>query len=256
MGAILKYPTSIAAWEGINETLISDPEYVVKKGGYHNNIQVLLFDVTLLIARSYIPDDFNFGIFNYRMQKWNSLKNNYLDMNQLDKVKSRVMVYLLKKATNYNVSMHFTDKHDNGKGCLLSCTFSKRYNDDQPELAVHVRASEVTKRLIFDLLLIHRIGEYVYGEGASFGIRLTIVQSYIDGMSFLMMHNYKDLFKWFDKDDWNGRTLKLLKSKFDQYYNHEDPEGITFGVYRRIAVSLSKGKKGELNELYTNTLKL
>lgn len=69
-------------------------------------------------------------------------------------MRSRIRQMKVKYNQNYNVSYIFNNKHDNGKQCLIAATFSKRFQEDIPVITMVLRASEITKRLMFDLLLV------------------------------------------------------------------------------------------------------
>lgn len=170
---ILQYPTSEKAWIGVNMELIKaqDPRILV----YSN--QAIIFDAFIQIDKSYIPEDWNFTkTVNYTPAKWTSLKNNYLDMNHMEEVMALVRHRELKRDRNYNISMWFANNHDGGKGCLLNVTFSRRYGDDQPTLSASMRASEFYKRGMFDLLILHRLGEEAWGDETPFGLNLFATQ--------------------------------------------------------------------------------
>ena len=89
----------------------------------------------------------------------------------------------------------FNNHHDNGKQCLIAATFSKRFGEDIPVITMVIRASEITKRLIFDFLLIQRMAEYVYGPDQSVQINLFATQMYGNVETLLMYSAYKPLKK-------------------------------------------------------------
>ena len=158
------YTSSIAAFKGINKTLIFEEDQI-KEHGFMQSSQANLYNLLVRVERSWIPEDFDFtSLANYRAAKGTSLINNYLDRDYLEEVVALVLHNELKKKKAYNISFHFTNAHDGGKGCLLTCTFARRYNDPTPVLIATVRASESFKRLLFDFLLLHRMGEMAYGD--------------------------------------------------------------------------------------------
>jgi len=131
---------------------------------------MISYDNILRITRLEVDPDFDFNKhFNYKINKWNSLVSNYVDLNYLDLVKAEVRKREVAKDTSYNISYIFSNAHGHGKGCLLSLTFTRRPYFPDPLLIIQLRSSEIVKRLIFDLLLAQRIGEYVYGENTLMG---------------------------------------------------------------------------------------
>lgn len=176
---ILKFKNSLAAFMGINEYLIFN-EKGIKADGIVSSSQNIMYDTMVRIHKSEIPPDWDFTkTVNYRKSKWTSLVGNYLNIDQLQEVIAEVQSREIKKSKSYNVSMLFANSHGGGKGCLLSCTYSRRPHLEVPLLIVTVRASETYKRLMFDLLLIHRMGEEAYGEDADFSINIFFPHSWV-----------------------------------------------------------------------------
>lgn len=161
----LTYPTSMDAWIGVNKTLVTIEGTELAKQAKIYSSQVILYDVMMRIKRSWVPETWDFTkTINYRRAKWTGLVSNYVDMGHLEDVLAAVKHREIRKTKNYNETFHFGNQHSHGKGCLLVCTFSRRYTDEVPVLNVVMRASEFLKRGMFDLLLIHRIGEQAYGD--------------------------------------------------------------------------------------------
>ena len=104
--------------------------------------------------------------------------------------------------------MSFTNNHGCGKKCLLSIVFSKRCKENNPTISVYLRASEITKRLIFDFLFVQRIGEYVYGHN-NFKMVFHINQMFNDNTVLLMYHAHKNIRKLLKKKE-DKRSIKLL----------------------------------------------
>ena len=164
------FRTSQEAWEGINEYFLTEEEEIVERRGVRTGGQMISFDNILRITRLEVDPEFDFNShFNYKINKWNSLVSNYVNLNYLDLVKAEVRKREVAKDNTYNISFIFDNAHGHGKGCLLSLTFARRPYFPDPLLIVQLRSSEIVKRLIFDFLLIQRIGEYVYGENQTMG---------------------------------------------------------------------------------------
>lgn len=216
----LEFPTSQEAWEGLNEAFLRLDPVLFEKGSVANSGVAVSYNVFVKIRKAYINPEFDYGRhFNYTETKWTILLNNYLDFNQLDLVKSQVK---MRKATynqNYNVSYLFNNSHNNGKQCLLAAIFSKRFQEDVPVITMVIRASEITKRLIFDFLLIQRMAEYVYGKDQTVQINLFATQMFGNIETLLMYGAHKKLkrvLKGTDKDSpWIKRLLEVNK-KFEK----------------------------------------
>ena len=125
----------------------------------------------------------------------------------------------------------FNNHHDNGKQCLIAATFSKRFQEDTPVITMVIRASEITKRLIFDFLLIQRMAEYVYGPDQSVQINLFATQMYGNVETLLMYSAYKPLKKVI-KGIGNPWT-KRVKEVYNKILNGTEKEWSSFKVFFR-----------------------
>ena len=79
------YPTSQAAWEGINEIFIKgDPILFTEgEGGRISSSAIYAYNVVVNIRKAWMDPEFDFGkLFNYQQTKWNLLLNNYVNLNQ------------------------------------------------------------------------------------------------------------------------------------------------------------------------------
>jgi len=196
---ILQFKDSVEAFNGINGVMIFDKDFIIKDGIYSKS-QTISYNTLIIIKKSYVPESWDFTAYvNYRKMKWITLTKNYVDMGHLQEVISEVNSRELRNNKSYNISFHFSNSHGGGKGCLLTCTFTRRPNEDRPILIVTVRASEVYKRLMMDLLLLHRIGQECYGEDAIFGIHLFIPHMW-QGVSWAAMWLSKQSKK--TKEEW------------------------------------------------------
>ena len=77
-----------------------------------------------------------------------------------------------------------------------------------------MRASEITKRLIFDFLLIQRMSEYVYGHNQSVQINVFATQMYGNCETLLMYDTYKpfkNIIKKVEKNAWIENLSETLK---------------------------------------------
>lgn len=234
----LEYATSQEAWVGINQELASVDDTLDTSGKILKG-QVILYDVMVRIKRSYVSEDWDFTkTVNYRAAKWTGLVTNYLDMDHMEEVLAAVKHREFVKNKNYNETMHFGNRHGHGKGCLLVCTFSRRHGELTPSLNVVMRASEFLKRGMFDLLLLHRIGQEAYGE-QPFSINI-FAQQLWGGADWLALLSVVD-WKWF-------KTLKKKPGFSQQVWNWykkfdavEDPMDLKYHAHRR-AVRVIQGQ--------------
>lgn len=175
----LSFLTSQEAWEGLNELFIYREESIVLRNGTRTGNQLIAYDTFVNISKLWMDPTLDFNrLFNYKKNKWVTLVNNYVDRNYLDIVKMDVKTREAKKDNTYNVSYQFSNQHNHGKGCLLSITFARRPYFPDPLLIVHLRSSEIVKRLGLDFLLVQRIAEYVYGEGVNAGAKFYFPNMY------------------------------------------------------------------------------
>lgn len=191
---ILSFNTSQEAWAGINEYLFTRERKLSKKNQGYGGSVIEAYNCLLYIRKAWIDPEFDFNyLFGYKIQKWRSLVNNYLDRNYLDLVAHDIRNRESKKQSNYNVTIHFSNSHAGGKDCLISCTFQRRRDSDIPILLFNLRASEVTKRFLWDLLLLQRMGEYVYGIDQPFSIYVFCGYMYINPEAFTTYHKHRNL---------------------------------------------------------------
>ena len=221
---------SMTAWEELNEAFIkADPRFHFLRG--HGALYA--YDIVIGIREPKVDPNFDFGRhFNYTMNKWKSLVANYVDKEELSIIKQEVTTEETKRNSSkvYNLALQFTNKHGHGKNCLLSMVFSHRLGDTKPTISVFLRASEVTKRLICDLLLFQRIGEYVY-EDTPFQMVIHFNQIFNDDTVLLMYdvhHPIQDII--IDKGERSTNLIKRLKE-----LKRTNPEDIKYKVHRRAA---------------------
>lgn len=248
---ISHHATSQEAWEWLNEHLIVDNEEIRENGGYIVGTKSMAYDYLLYINQAWVDPEFDFGLmFGYKMQKWTKLLTNYLDINMLDIVKSEVLAREAKKSGNYNVSFLFSNKHASGHGCLVSLIFSRRYTEDNPKIVVNIRASEVTKRLLMDFVLVQRIAEYIYGESQSVSLVVYMANLYLTSEIFVTYNNHKPLSEVLK----NPKT-KLEKKTLEIFEKFKKPEAlnITYKVHLR---SVKRVQKVDTPELKACNLKL
>jgi hypothetical protein len=254
-GLYLDCNTSQEAWERINEYILLEENKLKSKGAGRDGNASISYDNLIYIRKAWVDPEFDFGrIFGYRIQKWTHLVNNYVDINYLDILKQDIQSRESKRQRIYQVTKHFANSHDNGKDCLISVTFSRRLNSDVPVLVFHTRATEVTKRLLIDFLLIQRMGEYVYGKEKTFSILMYCPMAYLNVEAFTMYHTHKNirkLLKRFHKTEksighWTKSLEPFQKRVIDilEKFSTIDPMKISYKSHRRAAKQLQTDKDG------------
>lgn len=240
----LEFGTSQEAWEGLNEYFLNNEEEILEMG-CRNGSQLIAFDNFIRIRKAWVLPEMDFGnTFGYRLQKWSGLINNYINLNYLDILKSQILAKEGGKYTNYNISMQFDNSHGHGKNCLLSLTFSRTQETDIPIATFHLRSSEITKRLLLDLLLVQRIAEYIYGEEQHIMIKMLCTNVYQSAESFCMYDIHKPLksvlkIKGKKMTNWQERVLRITDE-----FKTVDPAKVTYKVFLR-SVNQLQGLKGD-----------
>ena len=230
-------------WQGINEFLFVECKKIAEAGGGAYGPEWVSYDNYVVMKRAWVDPEFNFGKkLGYSPKKWGALVNNYVDFRYLDMVRAEISHRVGKKARSYNYSYHFDNSHGSGKDCLISINFTKRVSMDQPVLVFNIRTSEVTKRLLFDFLLVQRIGEYVYGHN-DFEVHLFAPSFYITAESMTMYNNIKKLKKLVPEV--NHPFQKKVFERFQHYMDIDDPEEISYRVHKRAALQIRRDKNGE-----------
>lgn len=228
----LEFATSQEAWEKLNEAFLRLDPVLFDKGATANSGVAVAYTVFIKIRKAWVDPDFDYGrCFNYKETKWTSLLNNYIDFNKLDLLRSKLRILKNKYNQNYNVTYMFNNHHDNGKQCLIAATFSKRFQEDIPVITMVIRASEITKRLIFDFLLIQRMAEYVYGPDQSVQINLFATQMYGNVETLLMYSAYKPLKKVIKGID--NPWTKRVKEVYKKIQKSTEKEWSSFKVFFR-----------------------
>lgn len=240
------FPTLEGAWEGINEYLFNQEREIKQLGGGNYGTEMVLYNAMITVDKTWINPKFNFGrALGYTSKKWSKLVNNYVDLKYLELVKGEVRAREAKKAKSYNYTMHFDNSHGSGKDCLISLTFQRKINNDVPTVVYHTRASEATKRMIFDFLLIQRIVEYVYGESQSVEMIAYIPFVFINVEAFLIYMGYKGgpKGKAFRSDEPYSKFQERIFRRWDDF-QAKPLEEITFRVHKRAAAQIKLDDKG------------
>lgn len=234
------------AWEGMNEFLANNQREITE-GGYGGTYgtEIVLYNSLISVDLAKVDKNFDFGrVLGYGPKKWSKLVNNYVDLNYLDLVKSEVLERERKQAKSYNYTVHFDNSHGSGKDCLISLTFQRRVDEDIPKIIFTTRASEATKRMIFDFLLLQRMTEYVYGKKVRVSAELYFPMMYINVESFLVYVGYKGL--EVIEPEKNGEYTLYQNRIFKRYeeFTTKPLNEIKYRVHKRAAAQIQKDKHG------------
>ena len=256
-----KYKNMLEAWQGVNEYLANDEDKITRRGGIVYGNEMVSYDNLIYIENARLDKEFNFGlILGYKNKKWSKLVNNYVNFDYLDMVKNEIQAREAKKSTNYNYTYHFDNSHGSGKDCLISLTFCRRKYYHKPIVLFNTRASEVTKRLAFDFLLIERIIEYVYGPKMKCGLICNIPFMFINLECFLMYVSYYGKKKAVTKGKKGYTPYQLRILQRYREFQKMDVEKIKYKVHLRAAKQVQKGKDGrpisEVGDLFARELRL
>jgi len=235
-----KFKTSQEAYDGLNKYFFTQEFNIVRRGGGRYGGQMVAYNQFVIIEKAWVNPKFDFGnTFGYRKQKWSGLLNNYIDKEALTDLKNRIKIRENKKGRNYNESMVFYNKHGHGKNCLLSLTCSRRQHNKQPIISFNLRSSEITKRLLMDLLLIQRISELLYPDAEYVSLNMFVVNMYQNAEAFTMFDTWKPI-KDFIKNGttlspWQGKVLQTLKK-----FKTVNIDLITMKVHKRCVRQLQR----------------
>ena len=240
------FPTLQAAWEGINEYIVNQEEEIRSMEGGTYGTEMVTYNTFLSIGKTWVDPNFNFGkVLGYKNKKWSKLINNYVNFDYLDLVKSEVRDRESKKAKSYNYTFHFDNSHGSGKDCLISLTFMRKITSESPIVIYNTRASEATKRMIFDFLLIQRIVEYVYGEGVTVEMMAYIPFVFVNVESYIIYMAWKGVKKAV-KVKKGEKPTPFQNRCIEKYheFNTRDAKSIKYRVHRRAAEQVQRDENG------------
>lgn len=233
------------AWEWANEFLLLQGDKILenRETGFAQGSSIHAYNTIIYADVAKINNKFDIAdVLGYTDKKWASLLNNYLDLNYLDLIRMEVGAKEAKKAKAYDHTYRFSNTHGSGKDCLISVTFSRRPSMSAPVVTFHTRVSEVTKRLIFDLLLVDRMVKYVFGHN-EVSVYLHLPHMYFSNDTGLLYHRNKSFIDLFGKKlikepkmAEHKHTTKLLQN-FNKL-SSKDVETITFQTTRKTAETL------------------
>lgn len=235
----LSYSNSQEAYDEINKFFFNQKDKIECRGGGRYGGQMVAYNVHIKIDDPWVDPEFDFGnMFGYRAQKWSGLKKNYIDNDDLDNLIVRIATRTNKKTKNYTESMVFHNKHGHGKGCLLSMTCIVR-NGNKPIIHFHIRSSEVTKRLLMDLLLIKRIGDMLYED---YSLELSVLNMYQNAEAFTMLDNHIPLWEMIKPDKATGLPNSWQQKVIDtlNHFKECNIDDVKMKVHKRCVRQLQR----------------
>lgn len=240
------FKTLQEAWEGLNNYMCQEEEFIVENHGTIMGPQLVAYNIFAHVGKAWVDPEFDFGkTLGYTPKKWSSLVKNYVNTSYLDLIRAEIGRKGNVKSRSYNHSYHFTNLHGSGKDCLVALVFKKPSDKPIPTILFIVRTSEITKRLIFDLLLVQRIGEYVYGPNGDFDIDLFLPSMYIAAESLSMYDNHKSIEKLLKGKQLGKYQTKILRV-LREFKAVEDLSTVKYKVNKRSVRQLQRGEDGEL----------
>lgn len=222
------FDNSIQAWECLNEAFLRNDGWL--NASVHGHC-LYSYDTVIGIRDPRVDPEFDFGRhFNYTANKWKQLVNNYVDFKELRELREKLDPIDFEKKP-YALALQFSNNHQHGKNCLISMVFSRRPRQVLPNISVFLRASEVTKRLICDLLLFQRIGEYMY-HGGKFTVTIHFNQIFNDDSVLLMYHAHRDVFEIMGAKGISRERQEEVTSLLKKLIAME-PQKVKYKVHRR-----------------------
>lgn len=257
-----KFKNLQEAWDGLHDYMFNKENLIRKRGGGTYGSEMVQYDNIIHVADGRIDKNFNFGrCIGYSYKKWSKLINNYVNFNYLDLIRSEIIDRESKRSNSYNYTYHFDNSHGSGKDCLISLTFCRRKGKDRPIVIYNTRASELTKRLIFDFLLIQRIVEYVYGKKQRVEVVCFIPFMFINLECSLMYLSDRGLDKCLRPNSHGTFSpyQERLKEKYLKFLN-TDLDKVKYKVHKRAAAQVQRKPNGDpvanVKNLYAHELKL
>lgn len=256
-----KFSNLTTAWEGLHEYMFNNEDRIRARGGGTYGSELVQFDNIIHIKDGRLDRTFNFGkVVGYSYKKWSKLINNYVNFNYLDLVRSEVRDRESKKANSYNYTYHFDNVHGSGKDCLISLTFTRRKGKPNPIVIYNTRASELTKRAVFDFLLIQRMCEYVYGKKQRVEVVCFIPFMFINlecSLMYLAAMGIESTLQPSSEGIYSEYQQKL-KIKYQKFLD-TPLDKIKFRVHKRAAAQVQRKPDGspvaDVKDLYAWELK-
>lgn len=238
-----KFDNPWEAYIGLNKWWYNNYETLHRRGGGRYGSELFMPNVFFHCGYGKIDPKLDLGkLLGYSPTKWNTLVTNYLSYQGVHDVRDAVQEREKAGKSNYNVVMLFTNQYKKGKGCLISLQFSKRPRKD-PNTGEHervvtfsTRATELTKRLIFDLLLVQRVAEFVYkGTGVKWNVQFFSPHVYQCAESLVLLTNHQPLEWWNDNGQIDDKWKLRVHNMYDKYMDPERAETMKMQSHLQIS---------------------
>lgn len=223
----------LSAWESINEDFIKNhsKSMNLRSDKYKTYTHDFSFGI---MHPEKLDEDFSLGKqFHYTKIKWANLINNYIDKDSLLKFKSDVISSINYKNNIYSIGYQFSNLHKNGKNCLMSMSVYSSFSNTGKKflnLSIYLRSTEVTKRLLIDLILFKRLGDFIFGD---LPYTLTIYTNILWNSSTTLLiydvhRNIEELLKG-NIDERSKFLLSELK-----YLKETNIDDIKYKIFKRV----------------------
>jgi len=158
-------------WLDVNDRFITPSRF---PGDKVKGVSAVSFDNIITFESPYIDADIGKLIF-YRSNKWSGLIRTYLDWDQLEFIRRTYRSKIEANISYFGLGMSFKSRKSVNGQCLIGMSFTfvplRKAQRKEPgsklgELHVVIfnRVSEVTRRMLVDLIFYRRIIGYVVGE--------------------------------------------------------------------------------------------
>jgi ribosomal protein L21 len=232
----LTFEDAWIAWKGINRKFILGDDRVVDLGSCTKYLLVG-YDAVIHINHPHFKDDYevDFGkLFFYTKSKWSHLIGNYIDYTALEILRGKIRQCIKDKKKFKDISYQFKNHYKNGKGCLLSLVISKRPTGFH--LAIFLRSSEITKRLLVDFLLFERIGEWLLRDRPfSYTVH---INNLFNECAVLAMYNQVERLRKIGREikespHYNKEIYKKVIAEYRNIAKHKKVESIKYKIHKR-----------------------
>lgn len=223
----------LSAWESINEDFIKNHSKSMNLRSDKYKTYTHDFSFGIMYPEK-LDEDFSLGKqFHYTKIKWANLINNYIDKDSLLKFKSDVISSINYKNNIYSIGYQFSNSHKNGKNCLMSMSVYSSFSNTGKKflnLSIYLRSTEVTKRLLIDLILFKRLGDFIFGD---LPYTLTIYTNILwNSSTTLLMYDVHRNIEELLKGNIDERSKFLLSEL--KYLKETNIDDIKYKIFKRV----------------------
>jgi len=190
-------------------------------------------------------------VVNYDYRKWPHLLRTYMDWEQLEWLNERVKFRFNRKG-DHSIPLGYSFKpsmKSNGS-CLVGFTFLIDLNHYHIHISTHTRVAEVTRRMLMDFVLFHKIFYHLFGDlevwdNYTWDIDLYYEMMYQSAMFVPILHTTFDFEKMGIST--TGRTHKGFLGRVEreiQVCLSETSKGSGFAQMKKIRDLVAKDMQG------------